>query len=112
MQCMILCSSRLHVTLQCAGEVREVMVELQSWCSRTATRWRRTRFTRRTTAEYIQVTNFDFIFQRRFRLRTAELVQPYGYPLEAHTVQTADGYLLGVFRMPRGVRADAPATHR
>ena len=42
----------------------------------------------------------------------AELVQPYGYPLEAHTVQTADGYLLGVFRMPRGVRSDAPNTRR
>ena len=42
----------------------------------------------------------------------AELVQPYGYPLEAHTVQTADGYLLGVFRMPRGPRSDAPATRR
>jgi Partial alpha/beta-hydrolase lipase region len=42
----------------------------------------------------------------------AELVQPYGYPLEAHTVQTADGYLLGIFRMPRGVHIDAPATPR
>jgi Partial alpha/beta-hydrolase lipase region len=42
----------------------------------------------------------------------AELVQPYGYPLEAHTVQTADGYLLGVFRMPQGVRSDAANTHR
>jgi Partial alpha/beta-hydrolase lipase region len=45
-------------------------------------------------------------------LPPAELVQPYGYPLEAHTVQTEDGYLLGVFRMPRGVRSDAPVTHR
>lgn len=42
----------------------------------------------------------------------AELVQPYGYLLEAHTVQTEDGYLLGVFRMPRGVRSDASVTHR
>jgi Partial alpha/beta-hydrolase lipase region len=42
----------------------------------------------------------------------AELVQPYGYPLESHTVQTTDGYLLGVFRLPRGFRSDAPATHR
>lgn len=39
-------------------------------------------------------------------------MQPYGYPLEAHTVETVDGYLLGVFRMPRGADADAPVTHR
>lgn len=40
-------------------------------------------------------------------------MEPYGYPLEAHTVETGDGYLLGVFRMPHGMAAkDAPATHR
>jgi len=27
-------------------------------------------------------------------------VEPYGYPLEEVTVQTADGYVLGVFRIP------------
>lgn len=38
----------------------------------------------------------------------ADLVEPYGYPLEEVTVQTADGYLLGVFRIPYGVNEWAP----
>lgn len=32
----------------------------------------------------------------------AELVDPEGYPLEEHTVQTQDGYLLSMYRVPAG----------
>ena len=41
---------------------------------------------------------------RRF-VRT-ELVLPEGYPLEEHTIETADGYLLSVYRMRAGRLAD------
>jgi hypothetical protein len=38
-----------------------------------------------------------------FRHRAmAELVLAAGYPLEEHFVETADGYVLGVYRIPRG----------
>ena len=32
----------------------------------------------------------------------ADLVEPWGYPLEHYTVQTHDGFLLGLFRIPTG----------
>lgn len=32
----------------------------------------------------------------------AELVLPKGYPLENHTVQTSDGYILTLYRIPHG----------
>ena len=35
----------------------------------------------------------------------ADLVTPYGYPLEQHNIRTKDGYLLGLFRIPHGVAA-------
>ena len=35
----------------------------------------------------------------------ADLVTPYGYPLEQYTVPTRDGYLLGLFRIPHGAGA-------
>ncbi|XP_069676697.1 lipase 3-like [Periplaneta americana] len=35
-------------------------------------------------------------------LSTPQLIQKYGYPLEEHTVQTEDGYLLTHFRIPYG----------
>ncbi|XP_069676696.1 lipase 3-like [Periplaneta americana] len=35
-------------------------------------------------------------------LSTPELVRKYGYPVEEHTVQTEDGYLLTHFRIPHG----------
>ena len=34
----------------------------------------------------------------------AELVEPYGYVLEHDTVQTVDGYLLGLYRIPSSPR--------
>lgn len=37
----------------------------------------------------------------------AELVLPLGYPLEESIVQTEDGYLLDLYRIPRGL-ADSP----
>lgn len=37
----------------------------------------------------------------------AELVQPEGYPLEEHTVQTPDGYLLSVYRICAGLTAES-----
>jgi pimeloyl-ACP methyl ester carboxylesterase len=41
-----------------------------------------------------------------FRHRAmAELVLAAGFPLEEHFVETADGYLLGVYRIPRGRRS-------
>jgi len=52
--------------------------------------------------------------QTQSHLLHAALVDPEGYALEEHTVQTADGYLLGVYRLPRprvgNVRA--PHAHR
>lgn len=35
-----------------------------------------------------------------------ELATKYGYPLEAHKVQTADGYVLEIHRIPHGRVAD------
>ncbi|CAK1556243.1 unnamed protein product [Leptosia nina] len=35
-------------------------------------------------------------------LDVPELVRKYGYPLEEHTVETSDGYILGVHRIPYG----------
>ena len=32
--------------------------------------------------------------------RLGDLVLPYGYPLEAHQLQTEDGYILSLFRIP------------
>eukprot|EP00878_Enallax_costatus_P019936 GHUV01021051.1.p1 GENE.GHUV01021051.1~~GHUV01021051.1.p1 ORF type:complete len:378 (+),score=78.16 GHUV01021051.1:184-1317(+) len=34
--------------------------------------------------------------------RMADLVKPYGYPLEEHFVETVDGYILRMFRIPHG----------
>ena len=44
---------------------------------------------------------------RRFcsRACSADLVTPYGYPLEQYTVPTRDGYLLGLFRISHGAGA-------
>ena len=41
-----------------------------------------------------------------------ELVEPYGYALEHDTVQTVDGYLLGLYRIPspRGGSGGAGST--
>lgn len=39
-----------------------------------------------------------------------ELVKPFGYPIEEHFVETADGYVLGVYRIPYG-RKDSLITH-
>jgi len=36
---------------------------------------------------------------------TAEIIREHGYPVEAHTVTTADGYILTAFRIPHGVSA-------
>jgi lysosomal acid lipase/cholesteryl ester hydrolase len=35
-------------------------------------------------------------------LNMTQLVQRHGYPIEEHFVETADGYILGVFRIPHG----------
>ncbi|XP_069676695.1 lipase 1-like [Periplaneta americana] len=35
-------------------------------------------------------------------LSTPELIRKYGYPVEEHTVQTEDGYVLTHFRIPHG----------
>ncbi|XP_043269208.1 uncharacterized protein [Venturia canescens] len=35
-------------------------------------------------------------------LKTPELATKYGYPLEAHKVETADGYVLEIHRIPHG----------
>jgi hypothetical protein len=35
----------------------------------------------------------------------ADLVVPFGYMLEEHTVCTGDGYQLGLFRIPHGAAA-------
>jgi hypothetical protein len=40
-----------------------------------------------------------------------EIVTDYGFPLEAHDVQTADGYILKTFRIPHGVNQE-PSTTR
>ncbi|KAL3137660.1 hypothetical protein ABBQ38_004935 [Trebouxia sp. C0009 RCD-2024] len=37
----------------------------------------------------------------------AELVRPEGYPFEEHIVQTQDGYLLSVYRIPAGLTVDS-----
>lgn len=39
-----------------------------------------------------------------------ELVKPFGYVLEEHFVETSDGYVLGVYRIPYGRRASLPTT--
>ena len=31
-----------------------------------------------------------------------QLIQKQGFPVESHKVQTKDGYILGVFRIPYG----------
>lgn len=41
----------------------------------------------------------------------ADLVKPYGYPLEEHFVETVDGYILRMFRIPHG-RAPQPSQQR
>lgn len=41
----------------------------------------------------------------------AELVLPEGYPLEEHTVETKDGYLLSVYRMRAGQLPDHKLQH-
>ena len=41
----------------------------------------------------------------------AELVLPEGYPLEEHTVETKDGYLLSVYRMRAGRLPDHKLQH-
>jgi len=38
----------------------------------------------------------------RLSVCCADLVTPYGYPLNQYTVPTRDGYLLGLFRIPHG----------
>jgi hypothetical protein len=45
------------------------------------------------------------------RILQPELIQKYGYPVEEHTVKTADGYLLTHFRIPHG-RTGASAGRR
>lgn len=42
--------------------------------------------------------------------RIADLVLPFGYPLEEYTVRTEDGYLLGLFRIPHGRDSEAGDT--
>jgi hypothetical protein len=37
----------------------------------------------------------------------AQLVEPYGYPLEHHRAVTRDGYVLGLFRIPHGADVHA-----
>ncbi|XP_069680507.1 lipase 3-like [Periplaneta americana] len=41
------------------------------------------------------------------RLTTPELIVKYGYPAEAHSVETSDGYILGVHRIPHGKGMDS-----
>jgi hypothetical protein len=36
------------------------------------------------------------------RVLQPQLVRKYGYPVESHTVLTADGYFLTLHRIPRG----------
>ena len=45
---------------------------------------------------------------RAFGVRT-ELVRPEGYPLEDYTVQTSDGYLLSMYRLPAGLSEEGKA---
>lgn len=40
-----------------------------------------------------------------------ELVETAGYPLEEHFVQTADGYVLGLYRIPHGRTSPPDGTH-
>ena len=42
----------------------------------------------------------------------AALVEPAGYALEEHTVQTADGYLLNIYRLPRARGEGPPSTRK
>ncbi|GMH36493.1 hypothetical protein BSKO_04361 [Bryopsis sp. KO-2023] len=48
--------------------------------------------------------------QRELR-KMSDLVLPEGYPLEEHEVQTEDGYLLGLYRIPYG-RAATPSAQK
>ncbi|CAF4878766.1 unnamed protein product, partial [Rotaria socialis] len=41
-----------------------------------------------------------------------QLIQSKGYPWEEHKVTTADGYILGVFRIPHGRNASSTTPGR
>ena len=46
-----------------------------------------------------------------FFLQKSEIIQHRGYPVEVHTVQTSDGYVLSVHRIPFG-KASGPAANK
>lgn len=52
--------------------------------------------------------HFAFSPTPRPTLSPAGLITPYGYPMESHAVVTKDGYVLGVFRIPRSPVTGAP----
>ncbi|XP_055847675.1 lipase 3-like [Episyrphus balteatus] len=44
---------------------------------------------------------------RRSSVTTQTLVEQYGYPFEEHSVQTSDGYILGLHRIPYSGRVES-----
>jgi Partial alpha/beta-hydrolase lipase region len=47
-----------------------------------------------------------------FRCCVADLVLPFGYPLEQHFVNTKDDYILRIFRIPHGMESSLKASGR
>jgi len=45
-------------------------------------------------------------------MNVCEIVNYWGYPCESHTVQTSDGYILGLQRIPLGKNASLPQVGR
>jgi hypothetical protein len=56
------------------------------------------------------ITNLQSVSYERLKLQP-ELIAKYGYPVETHTVQSEDGYILELHRIPYG-KSDSAGSAR
>ncbi|CAG7820895.1 unnamed protein product [Allacma fusca] len=68
-------------------------------------------FQSRNFTVYHRPCNFKLNYAEDYNLKTSTIIEKYGLPSEVHSIQTEDGYILEIFRIPAAGKPIALLNH-